>query len=252
MEQPPPSRARLRRLARLREKKVRAQEGLILVEGPRLVAEGLAAGALSELFVEREAERARWAERTDLPVHLLEAGGIERLSEVRTPQGVVAIGPAPDPPAPKVLVAARDRLLVLEAVQDPGNAGTLARLAWGLGIQGVLFARGSADPLAPKVLRASAGALFYLPWARCEIEELGALCAPRGLRIVVPVVRGGRDLRETPPPQRFVLLASNEGRGTRVPHDHEAVLPLTIPMSGGCESLNVAAACAVILGRWMR
>lgn len=243
---------RLRLLGRLGERKVRERLGLQLLEGPRLVAEGLAAGRVETVFVEDEEAAAPWRRRwAGVPVQVVGPAGLRRLCDVRTPQPVAAVGPLLQPLAPGEVLSRSARVLLLDGVQDPGNAGTLVRTATGLGMDGVLVGPGTADPASPKVLRASAGALFRTRVGaagdRGSVEE--ALAAS-GHRLVVPVVRGGRDIREVAGPGRFVLVAGNEAAGSSLGGSREA-LRITIPLAAGVESLNVAAACAAILGRWL-
>ena len=248
-------RDRLKRLARLSEGKVRREEGLQLIEGRRLVDEALAAGRVTELFVSDEEAERRYRDRAGaLPLHLIPVQDMRRLADVKTPQEVVAVGSLPTFLPLGAILEARDRLLLLDRIQDPGNAGTLARTAAALGLGGVIVLEGTADLTAPKVLRASAGALFRVDLARAP--DGGAVLAalrsekePRAL--VLPVVRGGSDVRDALAPTRFILVAGNEGAGSSFRVDHPAALPVTIPMAGGVESLNVGAACAAILGRWI-
>jgi TrmH family RNA methyltransferase len=243
-------RDRLKRLARLREAKVREAEGLQLIEGPRLVEEALRAGAVSELFVRDDAARDLWTQRAGaIPVHVIGAPGLDRLCDVRTPQEVAAIGPLPDEVRLGELLGRSTRVLFLDGVQDPGNVGTLARTARALGVSALAVGPGTADPAAPKVLRASAGALFHLPRARATCGEVVAEARRSGHRLVVPVVRGGEDVREVSAPECYVLVAGSEGSGSAL--GDPSALRVTVPMSGGSESLNVAAAVAAILARWL-
>ena len=129
----------------------------------------------------------------------------------------------------------------------PGHQDTLAfgnNLGWALARlrpEDAEFSQGEA----PKVLRASVGTLLKLDLARAE--DVSAVLQS-GHVLVLPVVRGGADIRQTDVPDRYALVAGNESAGTSIAA--EQALSVTIPMAGGVESLNVAAACAVILGRW--
>ena len=224
----------------------------MLVEGPRLVDEGLSAGLLHELFVEDEESLETWSGRCSLPVQLVGKEWMGRISTVKTPQAVLGVGTPPRPSSLEDLLESCGKLLALDAVQDPGNVGVLSRIARGLGINGVIFGPGCAEPFSPKVLRASAGAVFHLPYHSSEdLRVVAASCLRSGHRLILPLVEGGTDLRECPALERFVLVAGNEGQGSSLDPEAEGVLGLTIAMAGGCESLNVASACAAILGRWL-
>jgi TrmH family RNA methyltransferase len=143
-----------------------------------------------------------------------------------------------------MLLKQHARILLLDRVQDPGNVGTLARTALALGVTAVFISPDSADLDSPKVLRASAGALFRLAIADYNPAEHFSLDG-EGHRLVVPIVRGGTDLRELRSPSKFVLVAGNEGRGSHLQTKEE--LFVTSPMRGGVESLNVGAAAAIVL-----
>lgn len=250
--QPTVSRARLKDLASLKDRKGRLALGLQLLEGPRLVGEALAAGRVAEILVAGADALAAWRARSGgVPVHEIPRADLDRIADVRTPQEVVAVGPLPEFREVEAVLAASPAVLFLDAVQDPGNCGTLVRTAAALGAGGVVFGPGSADPTNPKVLRASAGAVFRVSLGLATGgEDLVSTARASGHRLVVPVARGGADVRSAPRPARYLLVAGNEGAGSSFTSAADA-LRLTIPMSGGVESLNVAAACAVILGRWL-
>ena len=171
------------------------------------------------------------------PVVLLEAGvdvEPELLAEVSTlghAPRVVAVFRAGDLTRGK-----RDVLLALWHVSDPGNVGTLLRTADAFGA-GLALSEGCADPLGPRAVRASAGAIFRVPL-------VGWDALPD--RRVALVAHGGEPLAEVPlePPLAFLLGAEREGLpDDLVAQSHKA----TIELSGGAESLNVAAAGAIAL-----
>jgi len=243
-------RGRLKRLARLDQGKVRRELGLRLIEGKKLVDEALAAGCVGELFVREGAKEAWQGRAAGVPVHVLPAHDMELLCDVKTPQEVVAIGPLPEPVSADSVLRFAEKALLLDGVQDPGNVGALARTAAALGVQGLLAGPGTADLSSPKVLRASAGSLFHLPQSAISGPgELSGLLDVSGHRLVVPVVTGGEDIRNVTPPPSWVLVAGSEAHGARV--SAEGGLKVTVPMARGVESLNVAAAVAAILARWL-
>ncbi len=256
MSSRPPTRAELRDLAGLADRKKREELDLQLLEGPNLVGEGLRARAVTAVFVRDGLAQGRWREQLDraglsaVPVTLLAGREFERLADVRTPSEVIAVGPRSRPVPLASLVASSRSLLYFDRVQDPGNVGAILRTAAALGVEGFLSSRGSADPTSPKALRASAGAVLRLPFAEdVDDDALRAALAVSGHRLVVPLVRGGDDLRRVEPPARYVVVAGNEGGGTGiVPNGSD--LAVSIPMRGGTESLNVAAALAIVLARF--
>ncbi len=169
----------------------------------------------------------------------------------RHPDGVLLTLPRSALPAPAGTAA--DFVLALDRLQDPGNLGTLLRTALAAGVGSVWLADG-ADPLQPKVLRASSGAALALPLERMAVEDLRqrlALAAAGGLQIVAAVVPQPGGL--VPPywtldwRRPTVLLLGNEGAGLDPCLTALADRWVTIPHSPAVESLNVAAAAALLL-----
>lgn len=233
-------------LARLKDARARRQDGRFLVEGLGTLKEALVTGALELLLVDREdAEMASAAAAADVEVVLAAEGLLERLAPSRTPQGV--LGVARSAPVEPLEALAGACVLFLEDVADPGNVGTLLRTAWACGVQGVIVDQG-ADPLGPKVVRASAGAVFHLKIARGSVDALDT----QGHELVAAVVRGGQDLFSSTFAQRSVLMVGNEARGLSAPALHAASRYLTIPMWGGCESLNVSVSGSLLLYEYRR
>lgn len=142
--------------------------------------------------------------------------------------------------------------LLLEDVQDPGNVGTMLRTAAAAGVEQVLLSKNCAFAWAPKVLRAGQGAHFLTTIV--EDVDLGAWArAFRGSgRVVATVADRGMDLYATAFPPRVAFMIGNEGAGLSAPLLNEADDLVTIPMPGGAESLNAAAAAAVVLFECVR
>src|SRR5256712_6271321 len=160
---------RLRRLAHRRD------PGLVLLEGPRVLAEAKAAGLTFELIVVREGDK--------LPFHTesrvtLTAGAYRAATQTVTPQGVMAIARVAEATPPDAMRAAREAgwpLVVLDGIQDPGNVGAICRTAAAAGAPALAVLPGSADPYGPKAIRASAGNVFRLKVARAIWKDLEGL-----------------------------------------------------------------------------
>jgi TrmH family RNA methyltransferase len=224
----------------------------MVLDGPTLVAEALAAGVrVLEVLAEPgeapelvAAARAAGAEaRTVAP------GVLARATDTTTPQGIAAVARRPEVPVAEALDAARrgPLALVLVDVADPGNAGTLLRAAEASGAAAVLFCGGSVDPCNPKCVRASAGALFHLPVSGggdpvAVLEGLGEV----GVQRAATVVRGGAPYHELDLTGPVAIVLGSEAHGLPAAlHDH-VDLRCTIPMAGRSESLNVAMAGAIL------
>jgi TrmH family RNA methyltransferase len=164
-----------------------------------------------------------------------------------TPQGVVAAAPWPQvPPTLPGLV------LVLDAVQDPGNVGTLLRSAEAVGVAEVICIRGTADVYSPKVVRAAMGAHFGLP-LRADVawddvdEALGAVDHTYGAVADATMPYFAPDWR-----QPSALIIGNEAGGISEEGLARATRQIAIPMIGRSESLNAAVAGSVILFEALR
>jgi TrmH family RNA methyltransferase len=251
----PITRSAIKLVAALRDAKGRSEQGLMLLEGPRLLAEGLKAGVVRAIYVasDYEGRDAVALMAKDVPIEHVAPSDLDRMVDVRTPAGVAAVARLNRPlPAPD-LVARSGRLLFLESVQDPGNVGTLARTAWALGVDALLLGPGTADPTAPKTMRASAGTLITMPHARdVSIEDLMALVRGSGHRVVVSDPHEGADYRTVDPGGRWILVASNEGAGTALPLTDPRIVAVGVPLERGAESLNVGAAVAILLAAFRK
>ncbi len=249
------SAARERLLGRLRTRKGRPREGLVLVEGPRAVATALEAGAAFRFAVTAAGgtDRGAWAGMlVDAGVEVVEVAPelLDGLADTESPQGVLAVVEEPGaslpspPPTPL-------RILLLDAIQDPGNAGTLVRSAVALGAHAVVALDGTVDPWNPKAVRASAGEIFRLPILRWTEGELLAYLQREAIALVVADA-GGEDVRELPPavrwaPAGWALAVGNEGAGPRPALRAAARRIVALPLASGAESLNAAVAGALLL-----
>jgi TrmH family RNA methyltransferase len=221
----------LRRLGRRRE------QGRVLLEGPRVVAEAAACGITLELLAVREGVEF------DAPAlkHVtLGDRAFEAASRTVTPQGVLAVARHREPEVGEALAAARAAgwpLVVLDGIQDPGNVGTICRTAAAAGAPALAVVEGGADPFGPKAVRASAGAVFRLCVARGTWAEL------RGVDGYGAAAAGGVEPAAIDLARAGLIALGSETHGLR----RRDLQPVTIPMAPGVESLNVAAAAAVLL-----
>lgn len=245
------SRSRELLIGRLRRRKTRLREGMYLVEGPRAAATALAAGARSRFAcVSASLDGAdplrRRLQEARVEVVEVDDERLERLSDTHTPQGVLLVCEQPRLDWSDLALTTSSRLLVLDAVQDPGNVGTLIRAAAAFALDGVVALDGTVDPWNPKAVRASAGhaasvAILAAPWERAE----GALTA-----VPLPVVAAaveGADVRAAPPLPGWALVVGNEGAGVREPILSTADARVAIPVASGVDSLNAGLAGAILM-----
>ena len=170
-----------------------------------------------------------------LPDSLLQSVG-----SAETAQGVIALVRPPEWTIEDVF-SAHPLVVVLDAVQDPGNAGTIVRAAEAFGATGVVFGKGSVSPHNPKTLRASAGSLFRLPYVTAD----ASMVRRPGVRLFAAVAGASRSLTEVDLTAGCALVIGNEAHGVS-PELRSAALEVSIPTTR-VESLNAAVAAAVLL-----
>lgn len=249
-----PSISQDKRWRSLKRRKGRTEHGLFLAEGYRLVEDLLDSGLeVRHVLHTPEAagssrgsallERCRSA---GVPTEEVAGGELERYADTVSPQGIVAIAAVPE--SGWDAIAAGD-LVVLDAVQDPGNAGTVLRAAEALGAAGLVALPGTVDPWNPKVVRAAAGSLFRLPVVRAGWPEARERLRERGTAVWASDAEGEPLRRGDPVPPSVALVLGNEGAGVSEAVLADADRRVAIPMPGGADSLNVALASAILMDR---
>jgi RNA methyltransferase, TrmH family len=169
-------------------------------------------------------------------------GGI---AATETSQGVMALIRLPEWDAGELLRGDAP-VVVLDGIQDPGNAGTIVRAAEAFGAGGVIFVKGTVSPYNPKTLRASAGSLFRIPFIEgLEAEAARVFLAGRGVPVYAATASGGLSLHEVDLTRRCAIVIGSEGRGVGETLQTGAT-GLRIP-TVEVESLNAAVAASVIL-----
>ncbi len=232
--------------AALHDARIRRREGIHLAEGERVCREALAAGVVLEVFHTGghdglrvlSCASTRW---TEVEPHVM-----ARISDAATPPGIVAVVRTPDL---SVAPAATGSVLVLDAVSDPGNVGTLLRTAAAHGA--AVVSVGGADPFGPKAVRASAGTVYRAAIHRPEAGgDLAGLLRGRGRPVLGLAADGPRTLADAAADvgeQGIVLIVGSEPRGLGDALRDILDGEVRIPMQAGVESLNVAAAGAIAM-----
>ena len=236
----------------------RERRGLALAEGVRLVEEALATGievrgaAVSPALEATTRGSALKSALADAGTRLEEMSDAEltALADTEHPQGIVAVVRPRDWSVDDIPTGPGAVVLVLDAVQDPGNVGTMLRTALGLGAAGVIALKGTAELTGPKVLRGSMGAHFRLPAVATDPASFLAWARARGLELWVADA-GGEPLRSAARPREgrapLALAVGNEGAGVGTDLEAAATRRVAIPLAAGAESLNVAVAAGILL-----
>ena len=223
------------------------RHGRTLVDGVHLVTTCLARGVrIAQLLASESGLRhpevaSLLGDAPGIECLILRDGLFREISGVLTPTGVAAVIEIP--------LAADGEIegdaLLLDAVQDAGNVGAILRTAAAAGVRNVLLGPGCAGAWTQRVLRAGQGAHFSL--AIREQVDLAGILATGQATAIATVAHGGKNLYEADLAAPLYWLLGNEGSGLSASLEQAANLRVTIPLAGGTESLNVAAAAAICL-----
>ncbi|MBK5305262.1 MAG: RNA methyltransferase [Frankiaceae bacterium] len=243
---------RVTAVRRLSRRSARVAERRFVVEGPQAVREALAVGGLLELFYEagRHDDLVAQAGAAGTTVTEVSAPVLAAMADTVTPQGLIGVAPLLSVDLSALPVARL--VVVLDAVNDPGNAGTVIRTADAAGADAVVLTDGSVDPHNAKCVRATAGSLWHLPVVSgpALVDVVRRLRAD-GVQVLATAGDGRDDLDEIA--DAGVLAAptawvfGSEAAGLSPDALSLADRVVRIPIRGRAESLNLSAAAAVCL-----
>lgn len=242
---------------RLAKRAFRQVDRAFLVEGPKAVREAASERALGELFVtsasaDRHAELVALVTASGASVHPVSEAVMSALAQTATPQGMVGVAAFRHIGLSAALGAQPRLVVMLAAVRDPGNAGTVLRVADAAGADAVVFSATSVDPYNGKCVRASAGSLFHLPFAvGVPAAEAVATMRGLGLTILAAAAEGDTGLDEIAAGDALARptawIFGNESWGLPSELSGLADGVVRVPLHGRAESLNLATAAAVCL-----
>lgn len=238
----------IKELKKLHKKKQRDAESKYLLEGFHLIEEAQKNETILEAVLITKRGQNEWQEwLADFPdeqLYLVSDGVMQVLSDLPTPQGILAVAVMED----EAEICYEGRWLLLDNVQDPGNVGTMIRTADAAGLSGVILGDGTADIYSTKVLRGMQGSNFHLPIVRRALPAVIAQFKERQIPVfgtaldeaAVPFEKmGSRD--------QFALIMGNEGQGVAKELLAMTDQNLYIPIYGQAESLNVAIAAGILM-----
>jgi TrmH family RNA methyltransferase len=242
---------RLRALVRREE---RAESGLFLAEGARVIEDLLNSGLTIRMFIVPESIVDRpegrnlivEADQRGLDLRIVPNHEFERLAVTETPRNALAVVEIPAVSPEQILFApGRAVVLLLDGIQDPGNFGTLVRSAEAFGAAGVLTLPGTVDPWNPKSVRSAAGSSFRIPIVGVSWNDVAQLLHRAEFVVWGASMEG--EAVQAPVPERVALVMGNEGAGLSAAARAALDRVVGIPTPGRAESLNVAAAAAILL-----
>jgi TrmH family RNA methyltransferase len=243
----------------LKRRRGRERRGLALAEGVRLVEEALAAGIpLRGVVISPALEATRRGQALEralvaagIKIESVDDRALADLADTEHPQGVVAVIEPRDWSLDDILLGPRAAVLVLDAVQDPGNVGTMLRTALALGAAGVVALPGTAELSNPKVIRGSMGASFRLPNVATDAGSLLAWADAHQAQVWITDADGD-PVPRAPRTTVTLLVVGNEGAGVGEHMAARASHRVGIPLAPGAESLNVAVAAGILLYEVLR
>lgn len=230
----------LKYIQSLYHKKQRDEERVFIAEGPKLAEELLA----SSFVIKHVYALSSWLRRNGsvkAPVTEISEIELGRISNLQTPNEVVVIAEQAALAGEPVLK--RNLTLVLDGIQDPGNMGTIIRIADWFGLQQIVCSNDCVEMYNPKVVQSSMGSILRVScwykdlttWEPVNVAVFGALLNGKNVYSIGKVEEG-------------VVVIGNESKGIREPMLSKITQPVTIPKIGGAESLNAAVAAGIIVG----
>lgn len=250
------SKAELKYLRSLSQKKVRAEEKKFLVEGWRAVKDALDSSFEIELlattpeFQDHHDSGPILNQAKGRKIPLWEINDIElnQISDTVHAQGIVALVRQKQQPLDSILKKSSHLVVVADAVSDPGNAGSIVRTSDWFGADAVLFGNGSVEIYNEKVVRSTAGSVFHLPVIEspdlfADIRNLKT----KGFNVVATAGDGTTSLNDFTPPPKTAIVFGSEAHGISKQVRDAADNVLKIPGYGRAESLNVGVACGIVL-----
>ncbi|HYU54387.1 MAG TPA: RNA methyltransferase [Gemmatimonadaceae bacterium] len=238
----------------LGRRKAREKHALFVAEGVRSVEELLRSGLtirgalVAPQLPEAPRGQALRKALDESSVEVLEVSekDFRSAAETESPQGVIAIGEVPRRSLDTLDIGEVCRLILLDGVQDPGNAGAIVRTAAALGAAATIALPGTVDLWNPKVIRSSMGAQFQHPAFHAELEEVLTFLKREQIELWATDATGGA-LDKTAAPARLAIAVGNEGSGLSSQMRANAQRAVSLPIAKTVESLNVAVATGIIL-----
>lgn len=241
----------------LQKRKVREELSLFVIEGDKMVREYLLAGNRVKLLAAKPEWITGEADAVTAGADEIVTVGYEelrRISSLRTPHNVLALVPIKKERFSRALL--RNRFTpVLECIQDPGNLGTIVRIAAWFGMENIICSPDSVDFYNPKVIQATMGAFMHVRVWYMPLEELLSVTAGEGLPIY-GTTTDGLPLYESDPGSEGLILFGNESKGISATLRPHVTTRITIPGPAqplpGLESLNISMAAAIVCSEFAR
>lgn len=240
----------------LHQKKNRDELGKYLIEGSRLVMDALQNGEeVQAVFIDEAKKDDQFisaVQKYDIhnKINIVNSKIMKYICDTQTPQGIAAILRKKSYALEDILK--HKRLLILDRIQDPGNAGTILRAADAFGISAIILLKGTVDIYGMKAVRASMGSIFHV--ALLEVDDAMDFCSilkKNNFDILVTHLEGSEYLQNIQISEKAAFIVGNEGNGVSEEIASCATKLVKIPMKGKAESLNVSIAASIVMYHMM-
>ena len=229
--------------------KARREQGLFVAEGRKMFGEA-PADWIEKVYVSETltSDPALMEQVEKLPYDIVADSVFRQMSDTQTPQGILTVLRRPSYTLEDILGGKNPLVMVLEDLQDPGNAGTILRTGEGAGVSGVLLTRTCVDITNPKVIRSTMGSVYRMPFLYVEsVVSLTQELKERKIRTFAAHLKGRNSYDQESYTGGTAFLIGNEGKGLTEEASDSADCLIRIPMCGKVESLNAAMASGILM-----
>ena len=225
----------------LNQKKEREKTRTFLVEGEKFVAEIPSSWQIDYIITQPSYNGAI---PNACPHYIVSDSVFNGLSQVDTPQGIIAVVSQRNWQLHDITKHANPLVLICEDINDPGNLGSIIRIAHGLGFCGVILSKNCTDIYSPKVIRSTAGSIFHIPFVIADLAPAISSLKAKGIKIFAATKNAQKPLYSLNFKEPAAIIIGNEARGisqsTLSAADEKAAIPTK------SESLNAATACGIL------
>ena len=229
--------------------KARREQGLFVAEGRKMFGEA-PADWIEKVYVSETltSDPALMEQVEKLPYDIVADSVFRQMSDTQTPQGILTVLRRPSYTLEDILGGKNPLVMVLEDLQDPGNAGTILRTGEGAGVSGVLLTRTCVDITNPKVIRSTMGSVYRIPFLYVEsVVSLTQELKKHNIRTFAAHLKGRNSYDQESYTVGTAFLIGNEGKGLTEEAANSADCLIRIPMCGKVESLNAAMASGILM-----
>lgn len=226
---------------KLHSRKGRIKSGFFFIEGFHLIEEVHNSDwEITEIIVQDGIDYPEWC--SESPVTMVSENVFKNIASTNTPQGIAAVVKMN-----QTEMGIGDSVLLVDAIQDPGNLGTIIRTADAAGVESIMLGENTVDMYNDKVIRATQGSLFHLPISHVSIPDEIPRLKKSGFQILASALNGAVPYNEIEIGKKTALIVGNEGAGINDEIIALADSAIKIPIHGKAESLNVSVAAGILM-----